>query len=41
MACFVGVNVSQGRVATYARRGGMLNIHLTTNLPRNLTVNFF
>ena len=41
MACLADINVSQGSVATYARRGGIFNIHLTTNLPRNLPVNFF
>ena len=41
MACFVDINVSQGSVATYARCGGTFNDHLTTNLPRNLPVNFF
>jgi len=40
MACFADINVSQGSVATYARCGGIFNIHLTTNLPRNLAVNF-
>ena len=40
MACLADINVSQGSVATYARRGGIFNIHLTTNLPRNLPVNF-
>jgi len=35
-ACFAGINVSQGSVATYARCGGILNIRLTANLPRNL-----
>ena len=38
MACFANVNVSQGSVATYARRGGLFNIHLTTDLQRNLPV---
>ena len=38
MACFVDINVSQGSVATYARRGGFLDIHLTANLPGNLPV---
>ena len=38
MACFTDINVSQGSVATYARRGGIFNIHLTTHLPRNLPV---
>ena len=40
MACFADINISQGSVATYARCGGIFNIHLTTNLPRNLPVNF-
>jgi len=40
MACFTDTNVSQGSVATYARCGGIYNIHLTANLPRNLTVIF-
>jgi len=31
-ACFADINVSQGSVATYARCGGMFNIHLTANL---------
>jgi len=30
----------QGSVATYLRCGGIFNIHLTTNLPRNLPVIF-
>jgi len=38
MACFADINVSQGSVATYARRGGILDICLTENLPRNLPV---
>jgi len=40
MACFADINVSQGSVATYARCGGIFNMHLTTNLPRNLAVIF-
>jgi len=32
------INVSQGSVATYTRCGGIFNIHLTANLPRNLPV---
>jgi len=36
MACFAGINVSQGSADTYARCGGIFNIHLATNLPRNL-----
>jgi len=38
MACFADINVSQGSVATYARCDGILNIHLTANLLRNLPV---
>ena len=38
MACLADINVSQGSVATYARCGGMFDIHLTANLPRNLSV---
>ena len=41
MACFADINVSQGSVATYGRFGGIFNILLTTNLPKNLPVNFF
>ena len=37
-ACFADVNVSRGSVATYARCGGIFNMHLTANLPRNLPV---
>jgi len=37
IACFADINVSQGSVATYARCGGICNIHLTANLPRNLS----
>ena len=37
---FADINVSQGSVATYARCGGNFNIHLTTNLLRNLPVIF-
>ena len=36
MACFADINVSQGRVATYARCIGIFNTQLTANLPRNL-----
>ena len=36
MNCFADINVSQGSVATYARYGGIVNIYLTANLPRNL-----
>ena len=38
MACFAGINISQGSVATHARCGGIFDIHLTVNLPRNLAV---
>ena len=41
MACFADINVSQGSVATYARCGGIFNMHLTANLPRNLSVKKF
>jgi len=41
VACFAKINVSQGRVATYARYGETFDIHLTANLPRNLAVKFF
>ena len=40
MACFAYIIVSQGSAATYARCDGSVNIHLTTNLPRNFAVNF-
>jgi len=40
MACFADINVSQGRVATYARCGGSFDIHLTTNSTRNFRENF-
>ena len=35
------MNVSQGNVATYARCGGSVNMHLTANLSRNHPVKFF
>jgi len=41
MACFGEFNVSQGSVATYARCGGIFNVLLTANLPRNLPVTIF
>ena len=41
MACFADSNVSQGSVATYARRGGIFNIRFTANLLRNLRVKKF
>ena len=37
MACCVDINVSQSNVATYARCGGIFNIHSTANLLRNFT----
>jgi len=40
MGYFADIGVSQGSAATYARCGGIFNIHLTTNLPRNLPVIF-
>jgi len=41
MACFADINVSQSSAATYASCSGIIfNTHLTTNLPRNLPVNF-
>jgi len=43
MACFAHINVSQGSVATnatYAKCGGIFDIHLSANLPRNLPVIF-
>ena len=39
MVCFGDINVSQGSVE--ARCGGMFNIHLTANIPRNLPVKKF
>jgi len=41
MACFADSNVSQGSVATYARCGGIFNIHFAANLPRNFPSEFF
>jgi len=41
MPCFADINVSQGSVATCARCGGIFNMRLTANLPRNLPVKFF
>jgi len=38
MACFAVINVSQGSVATFARCGGMFNVHLTANFLTNLLV---
>ena len=34
---FADINVSQGSVATYAKCGGIFDIRLTANLPRNLS----
>ena len=41
MACFADTNVSQGNVAIYARCGGIFDIGLTENLPRNRAVKKF
>jgi len=41
MTRFADINVSQGSVATYASCGGIFNIHLTVNLPRNLPAKIF
>jgi len=38
MACFADINIKQGSVETYARCGGIFNIHFTANLLRNLPV---
>jgi len=38
MACFADINVSEGSIATYARCGGILNMHLTANIRRNFSV---
>jgi len=38
---FADINVSQGSVATYTRCGGIFNMRLTANLPRNLLVKKF
>ena len=40
MAFFADINVSQSSVATHAKCGGIFNIHLTANLPRNLPIFF-
>ena len=41
MACFADINVSQSSVATYARCGGIFDILLTANLPRNIPLKNF
>jgi len=41
VACFANVNVSEGSVTTYARCGGIFNMHLSAYLPRNLPVKIF
>ena len=41
MACFAGISVLRGNVATYTRCGEIFNIHLTTNFTRNLRDSFF
>ena len=38
MACFVGINVSQGSVATHARCGGIFNMRLTAFEHETTTV---
>ena len=38
LTCFDDINVSQGSVATYARRGGIFNMHFIANLSRNVRV---
>jgi len=38
MVCFADVSVSQGSVATYTECGVIFDIHLTANLPRNLSM---
>ena len=41
MACFADSNVSHGSVATSVKYGWIFTIHLTTNLPMNLSVKQF
>jgi len=41
MACFADIKVSQASVATSARCGELFNIHLSSNLQRNLPVKNF
>jgi len=41
MACFADINILPGSVATYPRYGGIFNMRLTANLPRNLSVKKF
>jgi len=38
MACFADIYVSHGSAATHAKCGVIFNMHLTANLPRNLSV---
>jgi len=38
MVSFTDMNVSQDSVATYARCGGIFNVRLTKNFPKNLPV---
>jgi len=40
MACFADIYVSQGSAATYARCGGIFDIHLTADLPKKSSSNF-
>ena len=41
MACFADINVSQSSVATHAKCGGIFDIHVTANLPKNRPVKTF
>jgi len=38
IACFLTIVISQGSMATYARRDAIFNHHFTANLRRNLSV---
>ena len=38
VAFFADIYVSQGSVAIYARCGGIFNMYITANLPRNIPV---
>jgi len=41
MACFADNNVPQGIVATYARYGGIFNIHLTAKFTKESSTEIF
>ena len=41
MACFADIKVSQGSVATYARRDGIFKYPFNANLAMNLPVKIF